>query len=150
MRRAFFLLVVFVLSSSVTATAQQWSPEQQEVWEFEKHCWQLGLEKNMEERKACFHEDYVGWYSTDPVPMPYSDTVVIRYVEKDRSVAYNMTPHSIMIHGNVAIIHLSGFTVEPGDDGKDKSVWDHWTDIALKEDGKWSWIADHGHPGPTN
>lgn len=150
MKYTLLCIATLALLVSTDTLAQEWSAEQLEVWEFEKHCWQLGEARDFEARNSCFHEEYVGWYATDPVPMPYSEATHRRYLEMSRIVAHNMTPHTIMIYGNIAIVHLSGFTVEPGPDGKDKVSWEHWTDIVLKENGKWSWIADHGHPGPEN
>ena len=150
MRRTLSLTALLSLLTTMGTAAQQWNADQLEVWDFEQRCWQMGQDQDLEARRDCFHEDYVGWYATDPAPMPYNDAVHGRWLETNRHIAFNMTPHTIMIHGDVAIVHLSGFIVGPGSDGKDVVSWEHWTDIALREDGRWSWIADHGHPGPVN
>jgi len=151
MKRALFLLAVFGLLTSATATAQNWNAEQLEVWDFEKQCWQSGLDNNLEANRSCFHEDYQGWYSANPTPMPViSEAAAKRSMEMDRQVAYNMTPHHIMIYGDVAIVHLTGSITVSQEDGPDKTSWYHWTDIVLKENGRWSWIADHGHPAASD
>ncbi len=142
-------IVLITAFSANALQAQQWSAEQKEVWEFEKACWQKFIDKDMAAIRSCFHEDYRGWYSANPVPMPLpSEAAWTREMEKSRMVAHNMTPHHIMVYGNVAIVHLTAsITEETEPDQPDKTTWYHWTDISLKEDGKWSWIADHGHPG---
>ncbi len=149
MKRAFFIVIALSLFTSISALGQQWSANQLEVWEFEQGCWQSIQDRAFEDFKNCFHEDYVGWYSANPVPIGFDDAVNMRFFETTKQIAFDLTPHNILIYGNVAIIHLSGYTVQPGPDGVDKTTWNHWTDISVKENGRWSWIADHGHPGPS-
>ena len=144
------LLIMLFLVSTMETSAQQWTPEQQEVWEFEIRCYQVWIDKDYEGRKSCFHEEYRGWFSNYSMPLPLNEKLDQRAFDKNKWVGFNLMPHRISIHGNIAIIQYSGTLIVEGPDGEDTTNWVHWTDIALKENGRWSWIADHGHPGPSN
>jgi ketosteroid isomerase-like protein len=143
------LVLAIVASASVPiyAAAQNWTPEQLEIWEFETQCWQAYQDKDLEAHASCFHPDYIGWFAPDPAPMPVSESVHRHYINANREVAFNLTPHAIIVRGDIAIVHLSGFEIQIQPDGSDKVAWYHWTDIVLRENGKLSWIADHGHVG---
>ena len=137
-------LVALIIPTAVHA--QQWSDAQLEVWNFEQSCWQKFTSQDVEGFRTCFHQDYVGWYSTDPTPTTYNEALSRYFMESSPVRVYSLKPHHILISGNVAIVHYSAFTVRPGPDGKDQEVWEQWTDVAVKDRGRWSWIADHGHP----
>ena len=138
-------LAVVALVVPTATSAQQWNAAQREVWSFEESCWQKYASKDMEAWRTCFHKDYVGWFSLNPTPTPFNEAIGRYFMEATPVRVYSLKPHHILIHGNVAIVHYSAFVVEQGPDGKDQPGWVHWTDIALKDGGSWSWIGDHGH-----
>jgi hypothetical protein len=144
------VLAIVALALPTALYSQQWSDAQLEVWDFQESCWQKRATGDVEGfLTTCFHKDYVGWFSPEPAPMPVNESVVRYFMESSPIRVYLLKPHDILISGNVAIVHYSAFTVRPGPDGKDQEVWVHWTDVAVKEDGRWSWIADHGHGQPA-
>jgi len=145
MRHASAVVVLGFLLAASSASAQEWSEAQLEVWAFEESCWQDFASQEYEEWLTCFHPDFVGWFSTNPTPMPFHEGFGRHYMESSPVRIFALKPFSILIHGNVAIVHYSAHVIRTGPDGKDQAVWEHWTDVAVKEDGRWSWIADHGH-----
>ena len=137
-------LLVAVLTPS-PAAAQQWSPEQQEVLAFE-----LGCQANKEAWLDCFHEDYVAWGNGDlGVPVNKDDVVAIgaRSWDVDEVLLVHLKVLDINLRGNLAIaLVVYTETRRNGDTGEVTTVSTRWTDVCLKEDGRWAWIADHGGP----
>jgi hypothetical protein len=70
----------------------------------------------------------------------YSDTAKTKMI---KSYAH-LKPLHIKIHGEIAIIHYMAMILTTQPEKDDVTNWVGWTDIMLKENGKWYWIADHG------
>ena len=142
------IAVMFVaLFLPVTAQAQQWTADQQEVWEFEKACWQA---KDLETMIACFHQDYVGWANAAlPVPLNKADRRVLlgRSFETEDQTFLFLKPLKITVHGDVAVVlYVATGTNKNKESGEETQFTALWTDILVKEGGGWAWIADHGTP----
>ncbi len=138
-------VVVALLSAPAPIPAQQWSAEQQEVLEFE-----LGCQANKEAWLDCFHEDYVAWGNGNlGVPVNKDDVVAIggRSWDVDEVLLVHLKVLDINVRGNLAIaLVVYTETLRNGDTGEVTTVSTRWTDVCLKEDGRWAWIADHGSP----
>ena len=162
MRRTLVASLALAVLVPLSAQAQQWTTEQQDVWEFEKACWEVFTEPRerdpdayrmqraqaLETIMACFHDDFVGWGMGRPVPTRKADRrpFFARSVETERTVFQHLQPLAINVHGNVAIvIYLATYTTRGlNAPHEEKTVTERWTDICLKEGNRWTWIADHG------
>ncbi len=144
MRRALVAVLVAVVFLPLTAQAQQWSADQQEVWEFEKACW---ASQDLEPTMACFNDDFLGWGIPSTVPTNKADRrpFFARSLETEETVFQYLKPVAIKVHGNVAIVlYLATYTTKNKATGEETTVTERWTDICLKEGNRWTWIADHG------
>ena len=139
--------VVALLAAPGPLPAQQWSPEQQEVWDAEVACLNAGLD-NVPARKACVHPDFIGWGIQGPVPMGYSEKEFDYFFAHNTLKVVDAKPLHILVEGDIAIIQLMVRRVSSLDGGPDEETWIAWTDIMRRDNGVWRWIADHGHiPG---
>ena len=145
MIRMILAAFTLVLVLPLTARAQTWSAAQQEVWDFELECFNAIVTDDLQVRHACFHNDYVGWSPGAPVPMPYSPERDEWNLARVNAKFAEATPLNILVYGNFAVVHYMVRGTNIREDGSSQTNWTAWTDILLKEDGKWSWIADHGH-----
>ena len=129
---------------SFPAAAQDWSPAQQEVWEFEKACWR---DRTPEFVDKCFHSDFQGWGVGSSVPTNKADRGVTserRRVTEDNVYLF-LKPIAITVHGDMATaLYIATFTDKNKVTGEEKTVTERWTDVLVKDGGKWFWIADHG------
>jgi len=137
-------ILVSVLLLPLTVFAENWTKEQQEVLAFEEACIAA---QNADELKACFHQDYVGWGMTSPVPLSNSDQVKLI----DESFASFETesllfkPLSVVVKGNMAVVTYIDAGKSTNKSTDEVEYYTHrWTDVCLKDGGKWYWIADHG------
>jgi len=132
------------------ARAAEWSAEQAEVWAAIEECDTHFREKRIEAAKDCIHEDFSGWLYSEPVPRgkEYFDKIGMYYVKNRDTVAGELRPIDILVYGNFAIIHYFYTEITKDEDGKVEQSQGRWTDIMVKENGKWRWIADHGGDRP--
>ena len=139
-----FICVIAVLSAT-TASSQQLSPDQQEVLEFIESCQDRW---GSEEWFNCFHEDFTGWLYTDLVPRTKDGERKFSRAlfETTETRVQDVRPIAIRVHGDTAVAHYYLQTVVRGQDGQDVEERVRFTDVLMKENGLWTWIADHGGP----
>ena len=151
MRRAFFLLIVFVLSSSVTATAQNWNDEQQDVIDSLKGCWDTwmdAVEQNDPEIwiGQCTDVDYSFWWSTQGAPN--NPETLRRDFQRAREVDagwLDVRPLAVKIVGDVAIMHFYGYWRANTSDGT-VTTEELRTEVFQNVDGRWLLVAGHSSP----
>lgn len=136
--------LIFITALPFAVSAHQWTAEQQEVIEFEIACWTAGT---AEEYAACFNEDYEGWVLRAPVPMNKADRVALAGNAFNDNLEITLfKPMSIIIKSNVAVVnYIIYFEDKNALSGEVESFIQRWIDVAVKEDGKWSWLSDYGN-----
>jgi len=126
------------------ASAEDWSKEQTEVLKFEEACVST---KSAEELLACFHEDFVGWGQGSTVPTTKADRtkgIMDSFGNSDTETML-FKPVSVIVKGNMAVV--SYIHTEKTTNKATKVVeytTTRWTDVCMKDGGKWYWISDHG------
>mgnify|MGYP006130157041 CR=1 FL=1 len=143
--KAMAFTCAFFVVLATTTFGQELSTEQQEVWEFIEAC----QERNGTEAWFdCFHEDFAGWLYQDLVPRTKDGERKFSRVlfETTETRASEVRPIAIRVHGNVAVAHYYLQNVVRGQDGQDVEERMRFTDVLMKENGRWQWIADHGGP----
>ena len=143
---------VFASALAVTAAvlapsafAQELSREQQEVWQFIQTCNEHFANRDEAAILDCFHDDFSGWLYGDTVPRSkQSITKFLPFDLETENLAYDLRPISIRVFGDFAIVHYSLVAASRGSNGE--VVWENmiWTDVMLKERGRWQWVGDHG------
>ncbi len=139
------LALLLMAALSPIAYSREWSADQLEVWSRLTSCWAMFETGPFEDFAACYHEDYIGWYFEDPVPMPFSEKYIKFIQERTPRLIHVLQPREILIHGNTAIAHYSALVAVQGEDGEAISAWESWTDTLVKEGGVWQILGDHGH-----
>jgi len=143
MRALALMVVAASCLAPATGSAQQWSPEQQEVWDFE-----LGCQESKQAWIDCFHEDYVAWGDmTLGVPHTKADASAMGgyWWDTNEQLLVHMKPVEITVRGDLAVV-LVVYTARTRDRDSGEVAMQSmaWTDICVKENGRWYWIADHG------
>ena len=145
MIRCLIAVLALAVFSPLTAQAQEWTAEQQEIWKFEEACWAA---REMED--DCFHEDFLGWGMAElSAPTSKADRRALRRrtLETEDPTFLFLKPLSIKVHGNVAVVlYLATGTNKNKVTGEETRFTQRWTDIVLKEGDTLKWIADHGGP----
>lgn len=133
------------------AQAQQWSKEQQEVWAFEQKQWAMGAAKDLSWIDSMVHDNLSYW--SDDRHAPQDKASLARWAKYDSQnatvIEQELYPHAIAITGNVAVVQYSyAVASEATSDKKRKMTQGRYTDVLVKEDGKWRFLAWAGGDYP--
>jgi ketosteroid isomerase-like protein len=138
------IFLVSALLLPLTASAEDWTEEQKEVLAFEEAC---VTTKDVDEFAGCFHDDFVGWGQGYPVPTSKDDRSKTNAdsFESFDSETLLFNPISVIVKGDMAIVsYLQTSKITNKATEEVEYSTQAWTDVCLKERGKWTWIADHG------
>ena len=139
------LTVLFILSGFTGLRAQQWTPEQQDVWKGVQTYWEAGMSGDAKDFLAYFDDSYNGWSYNNQAPGNKSDATksLSYWLPKGKVAFYTLTPAKIWVNGDYAYVHYY-YTQVTEMDGKPTPEKGRWTDILMKKDGKWVMVGDHG------
>ena len=138
------VLLAITMLLPISALAGDWSKEQMEVIKFEEACISA---KTADDLIACFHEDFVGWGLGSTVPTSKADRMksIVDAFENNDSETMLFKPVSVIVKGNMAVISYLDTAKNTNKTTKEVEYsTQRWTDVCLKDGGKWYWISDHG------
>jgi len=140
------LALVFVVCAAAPASAQQWSAEEQEVWQNVEAYWDLIAKEDVDEFMTYMDDDFLGWARGQWVPTTKNDRLVsLRHnLATTENVWYTLKPVGIKVHGDVAIAHYFFTSTDRDADGDEVTTTGYWTDILMKQGDKWVMIGDAG------
>ena len=123
---------------------EDWTDAQQEVLAFEEAC---VTTNDLDDFMACFHEDFEGWGMDSTVPTSKADRKGLAenaFANFDQDVLL-FKPLSVIVKGNMAVVNYLTVAKITNTTTEEVNYETHrWTDVCLKDGGKWTWIADHG------
>ncbi len=139
-------IIVFTLAASAPLAAQEWSDAQKEVWKAIEADWALAADRNLEGRLNNLHPDFLGWDYDQALPRDKASwSKWAAHFYKTRTlIIHEIKPVGIKIHGNVAFAHYYYVTVSKDAEDKQKTEKGRYTDILIKEGGRWLFIGWHG------
>ena len=145
-----FLVVLALSVAAGAASAQTWSPEQQEIWRFEELQWKMSAEKDMTWIDKMVHPNLSVWEVNQPAPQNKASlTRWNRYSNSSSTVLeQEIFPTSITITGNVAVVQYHYQIARENYQKTRETVTGHWTDILVKDGGRWLFLAWAGGDDP--
>jgi ketosteroid isomerase-like protein len=141
-----FCLVVLTALLSSSASAQEWSAEQQDVWKGVQAYWEAGMAEDPTNMLTYWDDSYNGWSYNSETPNSKADaSKYFKYWNKKGKLQYYIIkPARIWVNGNFAYVHYYYTQVMEKADGTPMSEKGRWTDILMKKNGKWMLVGDHG------
>jgi hypothetical protein len=144
------LLSLALAAFAGAAAAQTWSPEQQEVWRFEEQQWKMSMEKDLSWIDKMVHPNLSYW-QTDRATAQNKASLA-RWNRFDSTnvtvLEQEISPVSITITGNVAVVQYH-YVIARENYKKDReTVTGRYTDILVKEGGRWLFLAWAGGDDP--
>lgn len=151
MRMTTLLAILLVMIPS-TATAQKWTPEQEEVKAAVEATVRLFNEGDMNKSYELVHPDFVFWNGENAVPGDREtaftlDSAVWGPVGT-RSYGATVTPLTIKVFDDVAAVHAYIRGYRSVGDGEPEFSAVRWTTVWKKEDGKWLQILNYIQSDP--
>jgi type II restriction/modification system DNA methylase subunit YeeA len=134
------------------ASAQSWSPEQQEIWKFEEQQWKMAAAKDMSWMDTMVHPNMRYWETGDPMPR---DRASLKHwarhmTESSTVLEQEIFPISATITGNVAVVQYHYMVASEDHKKERRTVTGRYTDVLIKENGRWLFIAWTGGDNPKD
>ena len=139
-----------LMSFAGTASAQAWTAEQQEVWKVEEQQWKMAAAKDLGWIDTMVHPNLSYWETG--MAMPQNVASLARWNRYQNATGATLEqelfPISITITGNVAVVHYYYQSAREDLEKKRSMTTGRYTDVLLKEGGKWRFIAWTGGDDP--
>jgi ketosteroid isomerase-like protein len=150
MKRVQMGWLVLLLAFTTNLFSQNWNAQQKEAWANVEAYWALQAKGDLAGFLSYFSPDYTGWGYDSPVPQ--GKAAVEKYVsmgmKNNKMLLYDITPVSILVYGDIAIVHYYYNMQRENLEGKKSWESGRWTDILQRQGqggtGKWVLISDHG------
>ncbi|MBC7789716.1 MAG: nuclear transport factor 2 family protein [Anaerolineae bacterium] len=149
--RRLYLLVPFALAALAnSAAAQTWSTEQQEVWKLEEQQWKMAAAKDASWIDKMVHNNLSYWDNDQVAPQNKASlTRWNRYNSGNTTtLEQEIFPISVTITGNVAVAQYRYTTARENTKKERETISGRYTDVFVKDGGRWMFIAWAGGEDP--
>jgi hypothetical protein len=138
MKKLVLLFSCVILGIGTSAFCQEWSAEQKEAWGICDKMHETWANRDLEGYMSCLHENFVGWYNQDPLPIDKKTLQLWEEHWLSTTKIHRTTskPVSIRITDDIAIVNLYGTAVRENENGS-KLTYTKWTNVCKKENGEW-------------
>jgi len=143
------LASIFLLGiATASAQVDDQVSDQADVWSQIERQWNAAEKNDVKWIDSMLTEDFSGWGKSSPAPRNKASTRMWTRFDNEISqmVAHELYPLSIVVNDNVAIAHYlySSATRQKGKDGKIETENGRYTDILVRTDDGWKFIAWSG------
>jgi len=144
------LACAVALAWAGAASAQTWTPEQQELWKFEELQWQMSKDKDSSWIETMVHPNLSYWETGMPVPQNRASLARWnRYTSSNATVLeQELFPISCTVTGNVAVAQYSYQMARENYKKERETITGHYMDVFMKDGGRWLFIAWAGGEDP--
>ena len=124
--------------------------DQQDVWKIEQQQWKLSSAKDNSWIDTMVHPNLRTWETGEPMPRDKASLQHwTRYNDSNgATLEFELLPISTTITGNVAVVQYYYMIARENYKKERETVSGHYTDILMKEGGKWMFIAWAGGDEP--
>jgi ketosteroid isomerase-like protein len=132
------------------ASAQTWSPESQEVWRVEEQQWKMAAEKDLSWIDKMVHPNVSYWDTDQPAPQNKASlSRWSRYESTNTTVLeQELFPITVTITGNIAVAQYRYSIARENYKKERETVKGRYTDVLVKEGGRWLFLAWAGGDDP--
>jgi hypothetical protein len=145
------LAMLICLLLCVPITGQSWSDGQMEVWKVIEAQWQASMDQDSSWPERFLHESFLGW--SDELPAPRDKDSIAKWTRYDiglsKTHAQELKPIGIVLEGNTAVAHYFYSIAVEDKKGEHKTTHGSYTDVLVKSDGAWKFVAWRGGETPS-
>jgi ketosteroid isomerase-like protein len=143
-------LAVALLAFAGAASAQTWSAEQKEIWQFEETQWKMAAAKDLSWMDTMVHPNLSYWETQQHLPQDKASLVRWNRFESagNTVLEQELFPISITVTGNLAVVHYRYVIARENYKKERERVTGRYTDILLKDGGGWKFISWSGGDDP--
>ena len=132
------------------ASAQDWSPEQQELWKLEQQQWKMSAAEDLSWIDTMVHQNMRFWETGAPMPRDKASLKHWSRFDADNgsTLEQEIFPISATITGNIAVVQYHYIVARENYKKERERVTGHYTDVLVKEGGRWLFLAWEGGDDP--
>ena len=144
MKRLLMVLALLAVLVVPAAIGQEWSAEQQAVWKVVKWTWDVTEETDWC-AEVC-HPNALAWGNDTPAPRNREQISGWWRLnnESTKMLKADVTPIGIAVQGDTAVAHYYYSQLSEDKEGERKTQHGRYTDVLIKEDGKWMYFSWSG------
>ncbi len=148
--RSTLLLSALLAAMAGTAVAQTWTPAQQEIWKLEEQQWQMARDKDLSWIETMVHPNLSYWDVDQAMPQTRASLARwSRYsVGNSTVLEQELFPIAITVSGNIAVVQYRYQIARENYKKERESVSGRYTDVLVKENGRWLFIGWAGGDDP--
>ena len=141
-----WLVVLGLALLPTLVSAQTWNAEQQEVWKLEEQQWQMSKDKDASWIDKMVHPNISYWDVDQPGPQNKASLQRWnRYNNANATVLeQELFPISMTITGNIAVVQYRYSVARENYKKERETSTGKYTDVLVKEGGRWLFIAWSG------
>jgi hypothetical protein len=144
------LVCLALVAAAPAVSAQTWSKDQQEIWKLEEQQWKLSAAKDSSWIESMVHPNLTFWNSSWPAPQTRASLLLWdRYNNSSSTVLQQeLFPISITITGSIAVVQYRYSIARENYKKEQELVTGRYTDVLVKEGGRWLFITWAGGDDP--
>ena len=144
------LVCLALVAVAPAVPAQTWSKDQQEIWKLEEQQWKLSAAKDSSWIESMVHPNLNFWASNAPAPQTKASLLLWdRYNNSSSTVLQQeLFPISITITGSIAVVQYRYLIARENYKKDQEMVTGRYTDVLVKEGGRWLFITWAGGDDP--
>jgi ketosteroid isomerase-like protein len=141
-------LYAFLLGACLLAfgAAQAQTTDDSAVWSVIERSWQAEQRGDLKWIDELLSADFVGWTKGTPAPRDKGSTRLWNSfgAKQSEMLKYELYPLSIIVHGDMAVAHYLYSSASKAKGENVKTTHGRYTDVLVRTDGDWKFIAWHG------
>ena len=143
---AILILMTSIIAGIATAWGQEETDDPADVWAIVEQQWDADEKGDKKWIDRMLTEDFSGWPNNAPAPRTRQSTRMWDRVgeQMGQSIAHELYPLSIVVHDDIAIAHYLYTSAFQDKDGKIETNNGRYTDILVRTENGWKFIAWHG------
>ncbi|NOX70670.1 MAG: nuclear transport factor 2 family protein [Gammaproteobacteria bacterium] len=116
------------------------------VWSVIERSWQAEQRGDSKWIDELLSADFVGWEKDSPAPRDKGSTRLWNIFSSKQTdmLEHELYPLSIIVHGDMAVAHYLYSSASRAKGEKVRTEQGRYTDILVRSDGQWKFIAWHG------
>jgi hypothetical protein len=132
------------------ASAEEWNAEQQEIWKFEQLQWKMSATEDASWIDTMVHQNMRFWETGAPMPRDKASLKHWSRFDADNGsiLEQELFPISATITGNIAVVQYHYMVARENFKKERETVTGHYTDVLVKEGGRWLFLTWAGGDDP--
>jgi Domain of unknown function (DUF4440) len=142
--------IICVCGFAGTAAAQTWNADQKEIWNLEEQQWKMAAAEDLSWIDTMVHPNLRYWETGDPMPRGKDSLRRWTRYSADNSTVLEqeLFPISITLTGDVAVVQYNYQIARENFKKEREMVTGNYTDVLVKENGRWQFLTWSGGDQP--